>query len=297
MTTILGFAGKKQSGKNTSCNFIIGHSMASLGIVKGTYKINEKGQLWISDLFGDVNYEGIFDISRNNQAMRDFLKTHLDSYIKLYSFADVLKQDVCIKVLGLTYEQCYGTDDDKNSETHLRWENMPGVVTPLAFTEFTEFIRKPMNDAEPTWTMLLDPAGPSNGSWRSALDKYGFIVHEPGLMTAREVMQFAGTEIFRKMYSHVWVDATVRKIQAEQPVIALICDCRFENEVRAIQQNNGIVVRLLRNSDSQDSHPSETSLDNFTEWNLTIDNRNMSISEQNEATYSLLASLGLVENA
>lgn len=29
---------------------------------------------------------------------------------KIYNFADTLKQDICINLLGLTYDQCYGDD-------------------------------------------------------------------------------------------------------------------------------------------------------------------------------------------
>ncbi|NMC62387.1 MAG: hypothetical protein GYA55_04395, partial [SAR324 cluster bacterium] len=39
------------------------------------------------------------------------------------SFADTLK-DFCIETLGLTYEQCYGTDEQKNSSTKYLWENV-----------------------------------------------------------------------------------------------------------------------------------------------------------------------------
>jgi hypothetical protein len=45
---------------------------------------------------------------------------------KLYSFADPLKQDICMNLLGLTYEQCYGADEDKNSLTDIRWNSIPG---------------------------------------------------------------------------------------------------------------------------------------------------------------------------
>jgi len=45
---------------------------------------------------------------------------------KLYSFADPLKQDICINLLGLTYEQCYGTDEDKNTFTDIKWNSIPG---------------------------------------------------------------------------------------------------------------------------------------------------------------------------
>jgi len=33
---------------------------------------------------------------------------------KIYNFADALKQDICMELLGFTYEQCYGTDEQKN---------------------------------------------------------------------------------------------------------------------------------------------------------------------------------------
>lgn len=41
--------------------------------------------------------------------------------VKTYSFADPLKQDICMNILGLTYEQCYGSDEDKNTLTDLEW--------------------------------------------------------------------------------------------------------------------------------------------------------------------------------
>lgn len=41
---------------------------------------------------------------------------------KIYSFADPLKQDICMNILGMTYEQCYGSDNDKNTMTNLQWQ-------------------------------------------------------------------------------------------------------------------------------------------------------------------------------
>ena len=41
---------------------------------------------------------------------------------RIYSFADPLKEDICINILGLTYEQCYGSDEDKNTMTKLEWQ-------------------------------------------------------------------------------------------------------------------------------------------------------------------------------
>jgi hypothetical protein len=276
MRNIIGFAGRKQSGKNTSCNFIIGHSMHSLGICK-EFKVTTKGQLWISDIFGDLEGQGVFDITRKSPEMEKFLENHLNEYIKLYSFADALKQKVCIDVLGLTHEQCFGTDEDKNSATHLKWEDMPGVTT----------------EKTPQDVVDKEVAGRLGKYYEKILG--GMVYHAPGIMTAREVMQFVGTEIFRKMYANVWVDACLRQIEKDNPVIALICDVRFPNEADGILAiEGGTIMKFTRCVNPNDKHESETALDNYTKIPYVIDNSKMSVIEQNEKVYSILQELGLI---
>ena len=87
MTYILSFSGRKQSGKSTSADYII-----SL-ITQTDIKIREN-------------------------------RHELNMSCKIYSFADPLKQDICINILGLTYDQCYGSDDDKNTMTDLWWDGV-----------------------------------------------------------------------------------------------------------------------------------------------------------------------------
>lgn len=45
--------------------------------------------------------------------------------VRTYSFADPLKKNICVDLLGLTPEQCWGSDQDKNSLTTIYWENTP----------------------------------------------------------------------------------------------------------------------------------------------------------------------------
>lgn len=45
--------------------------------------------------------------------------------VRTYSFADPLKKNICVDLLGLTPEQCWGSDQDKNSLTTICWENTP----------------------------------------------------------------------------------------------------------------------------------------------------------------------------
>lgn len=207
---IIGFAGRKQSGKNTCADYVSG------------------------------------------------LYTKCNMSTKIYSLADPLKQDICINLLGLTNNQCYGSDEEKNTITRLRWNDMPGY----------------------------------NISWTQNQD------YDPsGFMTARQVMQFIGTDIFRNIYNDIWIDGMLNKIKKENFVMAICCDIRFINEVEKFKKIGGIVIKLTRNPYNS-SHESETALDpcNYSQSNfdLVIDNKNLNIEQQNEIIYNYLKSKGLL---
>jgi hypothetical protein len=187
---IIGFAGRKQSGKTTCSEFV--------------------ANVFTGNLLGTVN---------------------------VYNFADPLKKDICINILGLTYSQCYGTDEEKNE--------------------------------------IVDCVWPNTGQ----------------KMTAREVMQYIGTDIFRSMQQNVWASATINKIRQENNQLSIIADCRFPNEVQSIKEAGGIVIKLNRNPYNSD-HISETALDadnyNQNNFDLCIDNQFLSVSQQNEIIHSFL---------
>jgi hypothetical protein len=180
------------------------------------------------------------------------------SKCKVYSFADPLKQDICMNILGLTEKQCYGTDDDKNTLTDLRWQDMP--------------------EYNSSWTLSSD------------YDASGF-------MTARQVMQFVGTEIFRKIKTDVWSGATIKKISQDNMDIAVIADCRFPNEVKSVKNAGGYVIKLTRNPYNS-NHESEIALDELyypqENFDLIIDNNNLTIDQQNAAVYNFLKNKGIL---
>jgi len=173
----------------------------------------------------------------------EFVKSlYPNSNVKIYNFADPLKQDICINILGLTQEQCYGEDEAKNEVTSIVWEGKN--------------------------------------------------------LTAREVMQFIGTDIFRKMKTDVWASATINKIIHESPDVAIIADCRFPNEVEAIKNAGGIVIKLTRNPFNSD-HLSEIALDpkyyNQNNFDIILTNHLLSLSHQNEVIYRFLKKKGLLQ--
>ena len=206
MTKILGFAGKKQSGKNTCCNFLQMLKFHEYGVCKNA-SLNEQGQILVSDLFGET-VSGLDWIPLTEEYVD--ISQLLESFhpCKIYAFADVLKE-FAVDVLGLEYDQVYGTNKEKNSPTHLLWENMPTG-------------------------------------------------NNKGPMTGREVLQYFGSDICRKMYENIWFDACIRRIRKDNPELALISDVRFSNEISGVQKEGGIVFGLPRDIvNGKDTHSSE----------------------------------------
>ena len=247
MTQIIGFAGKKQSGKNTACNFILAMKLAEVGICQ-TSRLNDNGEIEVTDILGEkpADMEWI-PFKDPHVDVAKLFENELKDYIQLYALANSLKQ-LAVDILGLKPEQVFGTDKQKNSLTNIRWEDMPGKEAQS---------------------------------------------HKPGKMTSREVLQYVGTDFFRKFYPNVWLDSCLRKIEQEAPEIALISDVRFKNEIKGIQKKEGFILGLKRDPYKKgDKHASEVEIEKcFDLCNAVIDNTNLTIPEQNKQIYYALQGL------
>jgi len=196
--------------------------------------------------------------STSGEYVQDLIKKYdLGIRYKLYSFADPLKQDICMNLLGLSYEQCYGSDDDKNTLTSIRWKDLPKDI----FEQHLEEVAK---------------------------NEY---------MTARQVMEVVGTGIFRKLKNNVWVDATMIKIQKEAMDLAIILDNRFPNEVNSVLDSGGFVVRLARDPFSAQTEAEKALDQNSYDWSkfsLVIQNHNLTLSERNQQIFNFLQDKGIL---
>ena len=119
MTLILGFSGKKQSGKTTCANFLYSIPLSLSNKEKIEHVvITEKGTIKVkkTNSTQDIDVDPIKYYNNISHIDEDIARiiNELSSYIKIYSFADPLKKDICMDMFGLTYEQCYGTDEEKN---------------------------------------------------------------------------------------------------------------------------------------------------------------------------------------
>lgn len=248
ITKVLGFSGRKQSGKTTSSNFIHGYQLRAFGIVNN-FCITDIGALLVDT---DIIIDGKetqswaeLNTYRRDSDFAEWASYHMWPYVKNYSFAEPLKY-IAVELFGINREQVYGSDEEKNSKTHLKWENMP-------------FSKK------------------------------------KGKMTSREFMQHFGTNICRNMHQTIWTDALVKTITTEEPLLAVVDDCRFENEIDAIHSMGGKVIRLTRNL-HDDDHDSEKALDTYEDFDKIIDNQNMTIHETNVEIIKTLEEWGWLKD-
>lgn len=112
---ILGIAGKSQAGKTTCANWLSGLWMQKAGVIDHHF-VNETG-----DLFVPVELEGeVKDtcIQFNRETM--WLRECVYPFVKQYNFADPLKHFL-ISVFGAAWENCYGTNEQKNALSHIAW--------------------------------------------------------------------------------------------------------------------------------------------------------------------------------
>lgn len=256
-TKIVSFCGKKQAGKDSAASFLAGLWLSS------QKKITD---FWLSDKGYIVNKKGL-PIDCNKIA---------PNLIKIYHFADELKNTVS-KIFNIDINLLNGTDEDKNTTTHISWESLPGVVTnKIAYNRYDKINIRQLK------LIGKDYAIPKNK----------LIYHDPGFLTIRELLQYFGTDICRAMYEECWVNATMHSIKQDSPQFALVADTRFDNEAEAVKLAGGINVFLSRGTIA-DSHKSENGFINFHDWSVIVHNEKADLIQFKKLLYDAIFPLGI----
>jgi len=260
---ILVLSGKKQSGKTSTSNFIHGYLMKQEGTTSN-FDLDEDGNLLVMSRFADaagntVNEMGRFDLYQSGDQFFNYASQKIWPYVKGYNFADYLK-DIACQLFGLTQEQCWGIDEQKNSLTNTTWKSVGKFVFP-------QHVKR-----------LKD-----EGRYDS-------------FMTAREFLQLFGTNICRKIAPDCWVNACLRQVKAENVPLAIIGDARFPNEIDIFKEAGAKIIRFGKSLD-EDSHSSETALDKIDKnlYDLLLDNGNMTLEEKNNKVLETLIDWGYLK--
>lgn len=236
---IIGFSGKKASGKSSIAKF----AMCVFANKKEGYQrfvlMEDEGVTKIYD--AKESKEFIVDIPNDDT---EYLKETYN--IGFYSFADPLK-NFCINVLGLDHQQCYGSNADKNSRTHIQWSSIPDSIR--------EKYSRPKRGV-------------------------GGIYPASGKMTGREILEVFGTHICREMDTNCWARSLYTQLSNCDDELSLVSDVRFPNEVTMGTEIGAKIFRLTRNPFNADTEP-EVALDDFPlgEYTGIVDNSNTTMAE------------------
>jgi len=232
---VIMMCGSKQSGKTTTATAIYAYHLTQVGAIPNA-QIDSAGRMSI--VFNKDKNEGMyFDIDNNDSEFLEYKDKYTAKYINHVGFADELKR-TCNRLFGLDYNYLTGTDEQKNSPTHIKWS---GIATLLPVHK-----RKALREA-------------------NMYDSY---------MTHREFMETFGTDICRIIYPECHVNSAWQRLKVLNPDIGIITDCRFANEFEFIRNQRDIKlfsIRFLRNP-HKSTAASETGLDSLEHdrFNLVV---------------------------
>ena len=261
MKHVILFVGSLQSGKTTSAAAIDGYHLTHLGHVPNC-SFDENGRMSI--IYDKANNTGIYlDIDTENEQIIDFMRQHFWANVRHFSFATQFK-DALSKIFSIDRNCFYGTNDQKNQETHIEWNNILPLLSPKRFEE------------------LKHNAGKK--------------------VTGRQLMQVFGTDICRAIDEPCHIRAAFQAAKEADPDIAIFPDGRFEDEVeffdnlKKSQSEYKVWLIKLKRMKFKSNDPMEQGAAGIPDsrYDLVIDNENMTTLEKNEKLVNFLVKRGVL---
>lgn len=240
-TRILAFAGAKQSGKSTCSNFLHGYQLRAQDVVDD-FLVDEHGKLIVrTEIIDDDKTKKQGDTYLDvNRTDAEFMEW------AMYNMWPFVKKYSFADALKQISISLFGL---KYEQVYGTEEHKKQIVPHLRWENMPH-----------VYTDRREPI-------------------KKGPMTVRDFLQYFGTDICRGIHNSIWVDRCINDITEEEPLLAVIDDCRFENEIKAVQEAGGKVIGLTRQP-YEDSHSSEQIvLEHSDLFDAVIDNQDMSIKD------------------
>ena len=96
---------------------------------------------------------------------------------------------------------------------------------------------------------LLEGRTKEAREWREQVDTWWANRLNMPELTPRWVLQYWGTDVLRNhFHDDIWIASLENKLRKTRDDI-VISDCRFPNEIRAIKNQGGSVIRIVRGQD------------------------------------------------
>lgn len=258
---ILGFAGLAQGGKSSGANFVAGTILKNKNKIK-YFKLDEEGRLVVNSYFKDKlgnlqESEGILDLARSDWDFSQYAKDHIWPHTKHYALADPLKQ-ILINFYGLTYEQVYGTNEQKNNKSPISWEVLSKILDAVIYNRL--YKKRKYDD----------------------------------FLSCRELMQIFGSEICRGLDPVCHARTCINRVVEDSSDFALITDIRFDDEIQYIHKIGGKIILLTKCLEKSD-HTSEQILNLPPEsFDYIIDNDKCDIDTKNREILIALSNWGWI---
>lgn len=156
-------------------------------------------------------------------------------------------------------------------------DEVEGFLRRIGADEFVPLVYGSQEDKVRVFYVDAGRASAACSAWAGFVAEHGDIQDRPGMsaVTVRRILQWWGTEYRRAQDPDYWTKAWGRKIEQLDlsRVHVLVDDVRFMNELEVIRAHGGRIVKIERPGFlGANSHSSETSLDDFTEWDAVVIN-------------------------
>ena len=249
---IIGISGKKGHGKDTVAKIIQGFD------------------IWKRNLALQTEYP------LSNVFVRDYVLNRVSIYVSSWEvkkFASKLKEIVSI-LTGFTVQELE-KEEIKNANLFLSYKLInKGINTVEVFSSMEDLVKR-LNHLRSVYLEVYS---------EKELD--ALFEQETVYITPRLLLQTIGTDIVRTINPDIWVNKLMNDYISYADTISgtseikklypnwCITDVRFPNEVKAIKEKEGITIRINRETDYVSNHSSEIALDNYENFDYTIDNNN-----------------------
>ena len=147
MQKILAFTGKKQAGKSSAAKFVVGQVILKEKMFDECKEFRQTAE---GDVLLKIRGDNALLPMYPNKESLSWYNNVFYPKVRVYSFATDLKLAVC-KIFGVPEEWVFGSEEDKNKITKIRWGDVftkDDRVNPLFLTvrellqEFGQLCRK-----------------------------------------------------------------------------------------------------------------------------------------------------------